>query len=431
MLNLARGTESTADRGAEPKKLWLFYHYLHPDTVVSAVHMHQLCLGLSRHGWTVTGIAGNRGCRDESVLYPQDSETNGISLRRIWRPRLRQSSTSGRLLNALWMIGAWSLLAFSHETPDVIILGTDPVLSVTTAIFWKLVNPDTRSLHWCFDLYPEAAFADGVLRPTSRLARALRFILNRAYGACDAVVDIGPCMRERLAPYMHARPADAAPLQQATIVPWALHEPSAVLPPPLKERTAIAGTRKLVLLYSGSFGRAHTSTHLLALARALQGADAALAFSVLGNCEAQLRADIAAIPPGSSCAVVQVPFASAESVLDRLAAPDVHMISLADDWTGLVVPSKCFGALAVGRPLLFSGSRHSSIALWIEQYQLGWVLDGSNIATVAHDLLDYIEDPVRVRDMQRRCFVTYQQHFARQPGIDHMQALLQQITTPD
>ena len=405
--------------------LWLFYHYLYPDPVVSAVHMHQLCRGLAEHGWNVTGIAGNRGCRDEHLTYPPHAQADGITLRRIWRPAFRQSSTLGRLLNAAWMITAWSALAFSQEPPEVVIIGTDPVLAVLTTLLWKFVNPDTRILHWCFDLYPEAAFADGLLAPGGWLARALAPLLRRAYNACDAIVDLGPCMRQRLDIYVESRPPLAAPLQRATIVPWALYEPAAVLPPAVAERRLIAGDHRLSMLYSGSFGRAHTSVHLFALARALQGADAALAFSVQGNCEPALRAEISAMAEASSCDVRQVPFAPAENVLDRLAAPDVHVITLADHWTGLVVPSKCFGALAVGRPLLFSGSRNSAIALWIQQYHLGWVLDAGNVEAVSRDLLAYVDDPERVQEMQQRCFATYQQYFSRRTGIDHMQALLE------
>ena len=429
--NLADEPEKQPHLKASTKKLWLFYHFLYPDPVVSAVHMHQLCLGLTTRGWAVTEIAGNRGCRDEDTAYPHYSKIDGISIRRIWRPRLRQSSTPGRLLNAAWMIGAWSLLAFRHDLPDAVIVGTDPILSVTAAIFWKFVNPEIPILHWCFDLYPEAAFADGVLSPNGRLARSLTFLLKRAYAACDAIVDIGPCMRKRLAPYVPPFLDVADSPSQATIVPWALLEPSGVLPSSIDERKAIAGARRLVLLYSGSFGRAHTSTSILDLARSLHGEDAAIVFSVQGNCEPQLRANIAELPPGSTCDVLQVPFAAPGNVLDRLTAPDIHLVSLADHWTGLVVPSKCFGALAVGRPLLFSGSRQSSIALWIEEYQLGWVLDGSNADAVARDLLDYIDKPSRVRDMQQRCFDTYQQHFSRHSGIDHMDAILQDLTSPE
>ncbi len=406
--------------GAKKPTAWVFYHYLYPDNVVSSIHMTQLCEGLQSRGWAVTGLSGNRGCRDEQASYPSDDEHHGVWYRRYWRPAWTQSSTRGRLLNAAWMIVAWSLAARSYDPPDAIVIGTDPILSVTAAIFWKLWCPHTRVLHWCFDLYPEAAFADGMLSPSGRPARLLRSLMKRAYAACDAIVDIGPCMRRRLAAYV-------SPARTNTIVPWALEEPADVLPVARAERQEIAGHAALAMLYSGNFGRAHLYEDFLALATILQGENAALAFSIRGNREAELRAAVRELPARSSCPVRMVAFAPAECLLDRLAAPDVHMLSLAPGFSGLVVPSKFFGALAIGRPILFSGSADSSIAEWIEQYRLGWVLTPYNVASIARELLDYVADPALVAAMQQRCFDTYQRRFSRKAGIDSMDQLLQEL----
>jgi hypothetical protein len=407
--------------GISPR-LWVFYHYLYPDTVVSAIHMDQLCQGLHDLGWTVTGFSGNRGCRDENITYPAEETHQGVHIRRLWRPRFRQASSLGRLLNAAWMIAAWSLLAFDSEPPDAIVIGTDPILSVLTAICWKLLSPQTRIVHWCFDLYPEAAYADGLLSPGGWLARLLAPRLKRAYADCDALVDIGPCMRERLAHY-------ASPARVETIVPWALEEPAAPLLPSVSERQEISGDTELSMVYSGTFGRAHDYEELLALAHALRGESAAMTFSVRGNRESELRAAVADLKQSDVCSIRFVPFAPAERLLDRLAAPDVHLLSLAPNWTGLVVPSKFFGALAVGRPVVFSGSADSSIAQWIMQYQLGWVLTPENVSEVATDLVEYVRSPQRVAAMQQRCFETYHQQFSRTSSVAHMHRLLAELTS--
>ena len=405
--------------------VWVFYHYLYPDTVVSALHLDQLCQGLHQGGWSAKGFSGNRSCREDGVTYPPFDVHQGVELRRIWRPRFRQSSSLGRLLNALWMITAWSLLALSGDTPDVLVIGTDPILSVLTALTWKFFSPDTRIVHWCFDLYPEAAYADGLLSPASSGARLLGPLMRAAYRRCDAIIDIGPCMRDRLALY-------ASPARTETVVPWALEEPSAALSTAQEERDTIFGRAqgrpRLAMLYSGSFGRAHTFTNFLALAEALSSEPAALAFSVRGNREQALRAAVEDLTPGSTCAINFVPFAPAERLLDRLAAPDVHLLSLSPEWTGLVVPSKFFGALAVGRPVLFSGSPESSIAQWITRYDLGWVLAPETVPAVAHDLMQYVGDPHRVSAMQLRCYATYQEYFSRHSGIDRMRSLLNELT---
>jgi glycosyltransferase involved in cell wall biosynthesis len=410
----------------DARRVFVFYHYLYPDNVVSALHMDGLCQGLVERGWQVTAFPGNRGCRDENLTYPPIEFHSGVTLRRVWRPRFRQAMSLGRLLNAVWMITAWSLLALRGNAPETIVVGTDPILSVTIAFAWKLLRPRTRVLHWCFDLYPEAAYADNLLSPHGSAARILDALLRRAYALCDQVVVIGPCMLEQIAHYRKPGSShDPSPI----IVPWALEEPPAVLPQPLDERKKLFGDAQLALLYSGNFGRAHTYDDFLALAHHLRSDSAAIAFSVRGNREQELRQATDAIDPSTLCPIHFVPFADPDRLLDRLAAPDIHMLSLAPAWTGTVVPSKFFGALAAGRPVVYSGSPDSSVAKWIERHQVGWLLTSESAASVAADLRAYVNDPQRVHAMQQRCRDTYHTLFSRQASIDHMHALLLELVS--
>jgi hypothetical protein len=45
--------------------------------------------------------------------------------------------------------------------PDVLVVGTDPILSVLVALGVKKCWPQVRVVHWCFDLHPEGAIAEG------------------------------------------------------------------------------------------------------------------------------------------------------------------------------------------------------------------------------------------------------------------------------
>jgi len=195
-------------------RVLVFYHYFHPDDVVSAQHYADLCLGLREFGWNVTVMPCNRGCRDESLTYPLKETWQGITVRRVWRPAFRQGSTHGRILNAIWMTCAWSLASLAYR-PDAIIIGTDPILCVCAAIPWKLLHPHCRILHWCFDLYPEAAIADGMLKEQTLCMKALKFVLGLAYRCCDAIGSLGVCMTKRLRQY-------GTKLSIEELTPWAL-----------------------------------------------------------------------------------------------------------------------------------------------------------------------------------------------------------------
>ncbi|HEX4589761.1 MAG TPA: hypothetical protein VH120_07520, partial [Gemmataceae bacterium] len=87
-------------------KVTVLYHYFHPDDVVSARHYTEFCQGLAERGWDVMALPCNRGCRDESRSFPLQERWEDVHIRRIWRPRFRQASGLGRILNAAWMLGA-------------------------------------------------------------------------------------------------------------------------------------------------------------------------------------------------------------------------------------------------------------------------------------------------------------------------------------
>jgi glycosyltransferase involved in cell wall biosynthesis len=308
------------------------------------------------------------------------------------------------------MIVAWSAAIVGRRNgtrPNVVVIGTDPVLSVLVAWLVKRLCPTVRLVHWCYDLYPEAATAEGILQEKALFVRWIKRVLREAYGACDLVADLGSCMRTRLETYEHR-------CRQITLVPWALSEPEEVLRPDRALRQQLFGNAALGLLYSGNFGRAHSYWEFLELARLLRGEKIHFCFGVRGNRARELRAAVS----GADHNVSFAGFAPESELALRLAAADIHLVSLRPDWTGVVVPSKFFGSLAAGRPVIFAGSRDAALARWIEAYGVGWVLDSSSLEKVARDLKHLAESSDELTLLQRRCHDVYHQHFSRRRIMD-------------
>jgi colanic acid biosynthesis glycosyl transferase WcaI len=373
-------------------------------------------------GWQVEGLPCNRGCRDEATTYPSCERWHGVDIRRIWRPVVRQASPWGRVLNSMWMIAAWSriVLRARRSLPDVLVVGTDPALGILVAPLVKLLRRRVRIAHWCFDLYPEAPVSDGLLRDGSLAVRALRSLLRTAYRSCDLIADIGSCMRDRLAEYDPA-------CRRVTLVPWALREPPAPARCDPEMRRRLFGGAALGLLYSGNFGRAHSCHEILELARRLRGESITFCFGVRGN---RAREVASAVGPDDAN-VALVDFGPESELEERLAAADIHLVSLREDWTGVVVPSKFFGSLAVGRPVMFAGSRRSAVARWIEEHEVGWILDQRSLPTVALRLRALARDKSGFDRLQRRCHEVYQACFSKRRVMDQWDAELRALLRPD
>ncbi len=348
-----------------------------------------------------------------------------VEIQRVWRPSLRQASNFGRVLNAVFMLLAWSWRAVvsRRAAREVVVIGTDPILSILVAIPWRLFRPGSRIVHWCHDVHPEAAVAEGTFKEKSWTVRVLKSLLKLAYRRCDAIVDLGSCMRALLLQYQPTTgPTQSSPVVD-TITPWALIEPDTVQKPDASVHQDLFGSSQLGCLYSGNLGRAHQFELFLALARATREDGLGFCFAGRG---ARLQTLKDALTPGD----INVRFAgfAEESQLNaRLQAGDVHLVSLQESWTGTVVPSKFFGALAIGRPILFTGSRRCAIAEWIVEYGVGWLLTAENLPEIAADLKRLALDDERRAALNLHCQNVYREHFSKSKQLDRWNELFTKL----
>ena len=162
------------------------------------------------------------------------------------------------------------------------------------------------------------------------------------------------------------------------------------------------------------------------LARSIRNTGIHLCFGVRGNRAEELAAAITPDDTNMSLAG----FAPESALVTRLAAADIHLVSLRPEWTGLVVPSKFFGSLAAGRPVIFAGSRTAAIARWIEEYKVGWVLDRQSEHAVIEELRALARAPDKLKALHQHCHKVYHQHFSRTCVMDEWDRQLRNVLAP-
>jgi hypothetical protein len=79
-----------------------------------------------------------------------------------------------------------------------------------------------------------------------------------------------------------------------------------------------------------------------------------------------------------------------------LASARVHLITMSPGWEGVVVPSKLYGCIRTGRPVLFIGPDNADTAREILANEWGAVLPpGTSGEKVAAVILDLAARPTR------------------------------------
>jgi len=109
----------------------------------------------------------------------------------------------------------------------------------------------------------------------------------------------------------------------------------------------IRGDFKFVLLHAGNLGFYGAWETLISAARSLERDGVSLVF--VG--EGAQRRPIEALA-GEAKNVRFLPFFPASKILSVLAAPDAHVITVKRGLEGVVVPSKMYGILAAGKPIV-------------------------------------------------------------------------------
>jgi glycosyltransferase involved in cell wall biosynthesis len=369
---------------------------------VSSRHFTDFAEGLYSNGWDVEVFTGNRYCRKNGIISPCYEIYKGVHIRRFKCPPFTQSKNTGRLLNSFYLSVKW-FFALLFKGVDVVIFGTDPQFSFFIIPFLSFFRPKLRFVIWGFDLYPEAIISADIKLPGFVMG-LLRWWTGVSYRRCGLLVDIGSCMRKRFLEY-----SPKARLE--TIVPWALDEPEILVMQDSTIRHELFGNAALGILYSGTIGWAHQFEEFILLARELKRRNASISFCFAG--QGNKYNDLQDMVTSEDTNITFAGFVDEKLLPLRLASADIHMISIRHGWEGVVVPSKFFGSLASGRPLLYCGTPNSCVAEIIQREDLGFIIEAGTIKNIADCLEELSNNRTGLMKMQETALSFYKKYFSK------------------
>ena len=107
-----------------------------------------------------------------------------------------------------------------------------------------------------------------------------------------------------------------------------------------------------------------------------------------------------------------------------MTAAHVHLVTLKPDMNGLSVPSKIYGILAAGRPVIFIGPEQSEAARIVRESQCGVVIRPGDHLSVVKALITYRDDDTLLQEHSRRARAYFDAHCSRPLGTGRFVQLL-------
>lgn len=321
-----------------------------PDPAAVGQHITDVAEEMTRRGWRVVVYTSDRGYDDPSQRYLRRERRNGVDVRRLPLSSFGKRSIAIRLMAQSFFMLEATFLGLLTRRLSVVLVSTSPPFAGMGGSLISFIRR-VPLVWWVMDLNPDQMIAAGKLSSRSLAARFLDWMNRVTLARSRSVVVLDRYMRDRV---LAKRDVDE---KLHVVPPWAPEEAGRKQPTqPNAFRARHNLNDSFVVMYSGNHALQHPLDTLLAAAEQMQG-DKSVRFVFVGGGAGKAIVE-KRIAAGASN-LVSLPFQPLEAIGDSLSAADVHVVSMGDEVVGIVHPCKIYGAMAIGRPILFFGPQRS------------------------------------------------------------------------
>lgn len=405
-------------RGRAPESKVVFVNrYYSPDQSATSQILTDLAQGLAHREFNVHVVCSGQLYDDPGARLARSEDLHGVMVHRISTSRFGRRLLIGRAMDyaSFYASCAVALMRWLRRG-DIVVAKTDPPLvSLVCAAVAKFRG--AALVNWQQDVFPEVASVLGANPLPHWLDALLRRVRDSSLHAAKMNVVIGGRMLRYF--YRNGIPAS----QLCLIENWADADAVTPKPPSASALRARLGLMdRFVVGYSGNLGRAHEFETLLGAAQVL-ASDGTFVFLIIGD-GAKMPALKHAVSQRGLGNFRFLPYQPRDNLEDSLAAADVHIASLLPELEDFIVPSKFYGILAAGRPVVFVGDPQGELASIIRDAHCGLVVGVTESTELAAALSRLRESPGSCEAMGKRARELLKMRYDTKYGIEKWAVVL-------
>ena len=396
------------------QRILVLNQYYWPGVEATAHLLTELCeaLAVEYDVEVVTGVL--RDHEDD----PRQLEHNGVRITRVASTSYERSELGRRAVNYVSYLGLALRHALGGPKPDLVLCMTDPpIIGDLGVLVGKRVGAPVLVISQ--DVFPEIATElDRLHNPA--VIGVLRGLVGAYLRRADRIVAIGETMRERLE-------AKGAPPDRLRVIPnWV--DTRAITPQARDNEWAqkhdLVG--RFVVMHSGNVGHAQDLDSLVRAATFLRDrADLRIVVAGFGARHAEMvalaeRLEVSEI-------VRFLPYQKRARLPLSLSSADVHVVGLAKGLAGYVVPSRLYGILSAGRPVIAAAEDSSETSRLVREIECGIVIPPARPDLLARAIRDAAEGAFDLEEMGRRGRAYVEEEADRVVAMERYRALVREM----
>lgn len=398
-----------------------------PDSEATGQLLTELCEFLAPR-WDVSAVVGqpNWDTEKEGFVRSGTQERNGVQIHRLLHSKLPKGQRFARIRNLISFtlaVRKWGK-QFAQQVRSKQFASTPMLVCETDPFLLPLVvgplarKTKSRVVYYLQDIYPDVAVAVGVAK-NNFFIRTLRARLKREYLKADAIVVLDEDMKDRLVGW-------GLPAEQMKIVPnWM----DCSVVKPIKTNNPFRVEHRVddrfVVMHSGNMGMTQRLDVLVDAMKLMPESSATLMLVGNGAKRASLE------ERASGLANVKfLDYQSREKLSESLSAADLHVVSMDQAITGCLAPSKLYGILASGTPVLAIVPKENAVWRLVDQEKLGWTVEPGDTVGIAKAIQEAASlDRDELREIGQRGRVLAERLFDKRICCEAFESVIRQVTS--
>lgn len=388
----------------DKKKLLVYANYYYPEVASTAQIFTELCEGITDK-FDVTVICAvpcYTGQISEEYLKKKYyfEEYNNVKVIRVRVPNFDKHNKKSRIKHILAYFFRSVFATFKATKPDYILtMSQPPILGGLLGVIGRRINrirfAKTKLVYNIQDYNPEQITAVGYSK--NKLLLKLMMLLDKhSCKKSDKVIVVGRDMVETMKNRFTKKNGKLSKAMPDTVFINNWINEKEVFPLTFNDINVAAFRKtynlvgKFVIMYSGNIGLYYDLENLIkVIERFKDNEQAAFAFVGDGTVKSAL---MSYVEEHEMHNVIFIPYQAKEELVYSLNSADVHFVVNAKGIKGVSVPSKCYGVMADGKPIvgiLESGSEAREL---IESAQCGKCCNPEDYESVYEILKWFIEN---------------------------------------
>ncbi len=274
-----------------------------------------------------------------------------------------------------------------------------------------------------YDIYPQILDKMGVLKKSSLVYAFWQWLSMKVYNNATKIISIGDDMTKIIQNEMSVNDLSKIEL----IYNWS--DKNKVFPVKAINNKFVLDhdfLGKQILLYSGTMGSTHNIEDILTAAEELSNESSILFLFIGSGAKEHLVKEY--IKNSGNSNVVLLPFQPIEIISQTLSSASMSFVCLDSAFTGLSVPSKAYGILAAGVPIVGMMDSNSEISKTIEKFNCGIVWNKEMNIKLSKIILDMLSNEVKLLEMKKNAYQAFINNFEIEISVDKYNQVLNSIS---